>query len=220
MPMPHAIRPTPTDAMAAPLPRPSQLAALGTVLCLYRAQSGGELSGWAQAACAERGGGVDSDGFREHLLFHDHDGRPCWRLYLLPDSDFLAWERLAATLPIHAGVVREDGIGERLWSRLAARLRGERWEASVLRLHALRCSPGFGWSAEPPVLAASLVTPSPLGAAAARRIARAEGAEGDAMVEDCCCRQAASLAAQAALSNAGSVDDIYPLIRLNPRGFP
>jgi hypothetical protein len=221
MPMPHAVRPSPSNssAMPAPLPRPSQLAALGTVLCLYRAQSGGELSGWAQAVRAERGGGVDSDGLREHLLFHDRDGRPCWRLYLLPDSDFLAWERVAASLPVHAGAVREDGIGERLWSRLANRLRGDRWEASVLRLHALHCSPGFGSGAESPVLAASLVAPSSLGAAAARRIARAEGADGDALVEDCCCRQAASLAAQA-LSNAGSADDIYPLIRLNPRGFP
>ena len=31
------------------LPHPQQLAALGAVLCLYRMQRGGELSGWQQA---------------------------------------------------------------------------------------------------------------------------------------------------------------------------
>jgi len=199
------------------LPQPRQLAALGTVLCLHRPQAGGELAGWAQALCAEARSSLDSDGLREHLLFYDRDGRCCWRLSLLPDSDFLAWEQLAATLPLQADVTHGAGIGERLWSRLAGRMRGERWQASVLRLHALRCSPGFGFS-EQPVLAASLAPLSTLGAAAARRIARDEGAEGESFVEECCCRQAALAAAQAALANTRQSEEVFPLVRLNLRG--
>ncbi|MGH8033365.1 MAG: Hemin transport protein [Luteimonas sp.] len=196
------------------LPSPSQLAALGAVLCLYRAQSGGELTGWAQATRAESHSVLDSDGLREHLVFRDRDGRCCWRLSLLPDSDFLAWERLTATLPTQADAVRAAGIGERLWWRLADRLRGDRWQACVLRLHALRCSPGFGLR-EQPVLAASLAAPSPLGAATARRLARDEGADSEALTDDCCCRQAALAAAQVASTPAWHGDEVFPLIRLN-----
>ncbi|PSD48555.1 Hemin transport protein, partial [Stenotrophomonas maltophilia] len=40
-------------------------------------------------------------------------------------------------------------------------------------------------------LAASLSTLSSLGAATARRIARLEGAEGELVIDDCCCADAA-----------------------------
>lgn len=206
-----------TDVPAPRLPQPRQLAALGTVLCLHRVQTGGELAGWAQAVRAEARSSLDSDGLREYLSFYDRDGRCCWRLSLLPDSDFLAWEQLAATLSRRDEVRQGAGIGERLWSRLAGRMRGERWQASVLRLHALRCSPGFGFS-EQSVLAASLAPLSTLGAVAARRIARDEGVEGEAFVEDCCCRQAALAAAQAALANTRQTEEVFPLVRLNLRG--
>ena len=49
-------------------PQPRQLAALGTVLCLYRPQYGSELSGWAQAVRVEARIGVESDGLREEAV--------------------------------------------------------------------------------------------------------------------------------------------------------
>ena len=90
------------DSIAAPhsaaWPTPAQLATLGTVLCLYRAD-GNELGGWRQAVRVHACQGVDSEGLRESLCFLDARGRCVWRLYLLPDSDFLAWDRLVAALP-------------------------------------------------------------------------------------------------------------------------
>lgn len=195
------------------LPQPQQLAALGAVVCLYPVEAGGELGGWTQAVRAEIGSDLDSDGLREHLLFYDRDDRCCWQLHLLPDSDFLAWERLAARLPVCAAAPRAERIGARLWSRLAHRLRGERWRASALRLHALHGGPGFGAFAPPPGLAASVASLSMLGAAAARRIARLEGADGEAFVEDCCCRQAALAAMRAASAAAARDEDTYSSIR-------
>ena len=196
---------------AAQLPTPGQLAQLGTVLCLYRQQSGGELAGWSQAVRAEAGAEVDSDGSVESLLFYDRDDRCCWRLYLLPDSDFLAWERLATALPPHADPLAAAGIGERLLRRLAGNLGGGRWTGSILRLHALRGGPGFGL-APPAVLAASLASVSPLGAAIARRIAQRQGAEAQGLVDECCCERAA----RAAAARSPGDDDTYALIRLNP----
>ena len=203
-------------ASASVLPHPQQLAALGPLLCLYRAHAGGELGGWAQAVRAAACSDLDSDGLQECLLFFDRDGRCCWRLYLLPDSDFLAWERLASCLPNRGE--RESatggGIGERLWHRLAGRLRGADWLGSALRLHALPTSPGFALRA-PPLLAASLATLSPLGAGVARRIALAEGADGAALADDCCCRRAAMAASHDAAGNGRDGDEPFPLIRFN-----
>jgi hypothetical protein len=154
------------------------LAALGTVLCLYRLQHGSELSGWAQAAYAEAAIGMDSDGLRESVRFFDRDHRCCWRLHLLPDSDFLAWDRMLELLPgTHAAMQGEHGVAERLWRRLAGRLQGGRWRACPVRLYALT-RPGSS-----PVLAASLAPVSPLGAATARRIVDAEGVEADIVSE-------------------------------------
>ncbi|WP_368561686.1 Hemin transport protein [Pseudoxanthomonas sp. UTMC 1351] len=155
------------------LPQPQQLAALGTVLCLYRLQHGTELAGWAQAAYAEAAVGVDSDGLRESVRFFDRDGRCCWRLHLLPDSDFLAWDRMMTSLPCAQETTeRERGVAERLWWRMAGRLLGGHWRACTVRLYAL----ARGAS---PVLAASLAPVSPLGATTARRIVDAEGVEVD-----------------------------------------
>lgn len=174
-PTPHALR--------MPMPMPDALAALGTVLCVYRSRCGdglgGELGGWQQAVRAETWCGIDSDGWQECLQFRDRDGDCCWRLYLLPDSDFLAWERLQQTLPRveapHAtcrdcGLGREDGIAGRLWRRASLRLRGERWQLSALRLHALSSPHG----APIATLAASLAPVSPLGADMLQRVARLE----------------------------------------------
>lgn len=202
-------------AMTAPgMPAPQLLVALGTVLCLYRPQHGGELAGWTQAMRAEVRAGVDSDGLRESLLFFDGEGRCCWRLYLLPDSDFLGWDRLLATLPPCREGEVAGGIGERLWRRLAGRLLGEQWNASTLRLHLLH-NPAGPWA-----LAASPARVSPLGAATARRILQAEGAEGDLPVDDCCCAGAVARSASAQTTSTPGAGDADAWVILNQRKQP
>jgi hypothetical protein len=196
---------------AQSLPRAQQLAALGTVLCLYRHQDGGELSGWARAVRVESRAGVDSDGLRESLAFFDSEGRCCWRLYLLPDSDFVAWDRLLALLPSREEMEAATGVGERLWRRLAGRLLGGQWQACVLRLHVVPAE------VRRRVLAASPATVSPLGAATAQRIARAEGAEQSIRTDDCCCAQSAFAAAHGSDKQMTAGAHALPLVRLNSR---
>lgn len=150
----------PGELPAPGMPHPGQLAALGIVLCLYRPALGAELEGWrracAMAACQQ----LDSDGLRERLVFFDAYGHCCWQLCLLPDSDFLAWDRLLAGVP--ALVDAGGGVAERLWRRLASRLRGgDGWQGKVLRL---RAAGPLGMT-----LAAQAATPSALGRQVARR---------------------------------------------------
>lgn len=192
-------------------PQPRQLAALGTVLCLYRPQYGSELSGWAQAVRVEARIGVESDGLRESLMFFDREGRCCWHLWLLPDSDFVAWDRLAASLPNHDACALQAGIGERLWQRLARRLTGENWRACALRLHALP------QPLATPLLAASLAPLSVLGAATARDIARAEGAEMEHLSDDCCCAQAAFASIHSPATGESYQQALIPLSTTNKR---
>lgn len=186
-----SLLPPPTAAHA--LPTPEALAALGTVLCVYRSRRGdglgGELGGWLQAVRAEAWCGIDSDGWQECLQFRDRAGDCCWRLYLLPDSDFLAWERLQQALPRveapHAacrdcGPGRDDGIAGRLWRRMSLQVGGERWQLSALRLHAL-ASPHGGPAT---TLAASLAPVSPLGAGMLQRVARLEDIDLGAAFDD------------------------------------
>lgn len=194
----------PTDRQAEgadSLPRPSQLATLGTVLCLYRPSFGSELAGWARSATLAVQLQVDSDGLRESLWFFDREGQCCWRLHLLPDSDFLAWDRLASALP---GLPAQDstgGIGERLWRRLANRVRGDTWRMSVLRLHAIG---SLGDE-----LAASPAPVSTLGTGLLRRVAQEEGLDLPvaAATHDCCCNSGVRHAASDDAAKA-------PLIRL------
>lgn len=161
------LRGLPARSPAAP-PTAGQLAALGTVLCLYRADQN-ELAGWQDAVAVHACQGLDSDGVHESLCFTDAHGDCCWRLYLLPESDFLAWDRLVAGLSTRTASSDDANVGERLWRRLAGSLGGRRWRMCAARLHAI----GQGRS-----LAASLAPLSSLGAATARRIARLEGVDG------------------------------------------
>jgi hypothetical protein len=147
------------------LPHPGQLVALGTVLCLFRPSLGGELEGWRRARRVAAVQHVDSEGPNECLCFFDAEEECCWRLYLLPDSDFLAWDRVLEGVPAMADTAG-GGVGERLWRRLAGRLRGDIWRGSVIRLH---LTGGMGMQ-----LAASAATPSEWGRKAARRIGRVE----------------------------------------------
>ncbi len=216
----------------ASLPSAAGLASLGTVLCVYRSRYGGELGGWAQAVSVESWCGIDSDGWHECLQFRDRNGHCCWRLYLLPDSDFFAWEQLAAQLPRgEAQPSPGDGIATRLWRRVASRVGGERWLASVLRLHTLPAAQQA--TASVPVLAASLAPVSPFGADVVRRIARIEGIDSEGPLDDCCCRQFAVIAPpQAARTTAAPRretarsaphpdgmhhDTAFPLIRFHTR---
>ena len=160
------------------LPEPRQLAALGTMLCLSRARDAHPLAGWAAAVRAVVSCHCDSDGLRESLSFLDRRGHCCWRLYLLPDSDFLAWEDVSARLPSRRPC-EHAAIGQRLWSRLANRLDGGHWQASALCLHALPTAAGIT------TLAASLASLSAIGLVVAQRIAREEGAIDETLGEAC-----------------------------------
>ena len=199
------------EQIASILPRPQQLASLGTVLCLYRPQHGSELSGWAQAVRVESRAGVDSEGLRESLMFFDCNGDCCWRLCLLPDSDFLAWDRLLGSLPACAMAESESSVAERLWRRLAGRLLGGQWQACALRFHEVPAA------TSPHALAASLAAISALGSARARRIAQAEGAEELIRHHDCCCAQSSFAASNAAPSGVAQASPEFPLIRFEPR---
>lgn len=166
------------------MPHARQLAELGAVLCLYRVQSASELDGWSQAVHAASESVLDSDGLCESLQFFDRDGHCCWRLYLLPDTDFLAWESLVAGLPAQRDGGSTGGIGERLWRRMSRYLGGPAWRANILRFHALPSPIHPGED----VLAASLPVLSDCGAEVARRFVQREGTECMALIEACRCR--------------------------------
>lgn len=152
------------------LPTPHQLAALGPVLCAYR---GRLLDGWRAAVGATHGVCVDADGVREYVLLHDAGGRVCWRLYLLPDSDFLAWESLTATLPAaeRGDVGYRGGLRARLWRQLADNVMGAPQHSLVLRLAARH----IGFLSAPP-LTVHLAGVSATGLVMAQRLARRIGA--------------------------------------------
>jgi hypothetical protein len=202
--------------MRPAMPDARALAALGTVLCVYRGRAGGELAGWARAAHAAYVSALDSEGLRECIAFFDADDRACWRLYLLPDTDFLAWERLAYALPARcAGHDVSAGIAERLWRRWFGEGAQTAWQAGVLRLHALPGGPGH---AALSILAASLAPLSAFGGDVARRILRSEGLDAGSAIDDCCCRQTEPRGTMATARDAPAQDAAaFPLIRFHVR---
>lgn len=159
--------------LAQALPQPQQLAELGAVLCLWRMHAGSDLAGWSQAVRASYGCELDSAGLREQVWFFDASGACCWRLCLLPDTDFLAWDRLVNGLPWQPDRRDVPGLAERLWRHLSRHLLEPDWRACVLRFH-VRGAPVEVAGA----LAASLPALSPLGCEQARRIVRDEGIDG------------------------------------------
>lgn len=165
--MPHGGMDNPAATRRTVMPAVSALAALGPVLCMHRAEHGNELAGWSRAVHAESRVRMDSEDVIESLHFFDAAGGCCWRLYLLPESDFLAWDRLQSRLPGCCDHELRSGIAERLWQRLAGTLRGGSWHLSTVRLHVVR----EGTQA---CLAASAASPSMPGIERARRIARIE----------------------------------------------
>lgn len=168
------------DAVAAALPAPQRLAAVATVLCLYPPRHRDALDGWLLAQRAERLLRRDGADRREAMLFRDRAGRACWCLYLLPDSDFLAWDDATAALPACRGGEARSGAWARLRRRWSRRLRGP-WQARILRLQVLADEAGRC------ILLADRAEPSALGLAHAQRIAAAEGARLHAQADACCC---------------------------------
>ncbi|HAI94922.1 MAG TPA: Hemin transport protein [Xanthomonadaceae bacterium] len=136
--MPHGGMDNPGVSRRTVMPAASALAALGPVLCMHRPGHGNELVGWSRAVHTESRVRMDSEDVIESLHFFDAAGGCCWRLYLLPDSDFLAWDRLQSRLPGCCDSEPRSGIADRLWQRLAGTLRGGAWQLSAVRLHALR----------------------------------------------------------------------------------
>lgn len=152
--------PCPPPTAAPPCPA-AALARLGPLLCLSRALEPHVLAGWSLARRVQPRICVDAEGPREALCFHAADGRLCWQLYLLPDSDWLAWDELVARLL--AGAIQPPSLPPVAPCPWAIRLGiGEPlWRACALRLHAL---PGDE-------LAASQARLSRAGSDAALRIA-------------------------------------------------
>ncbi|WP_363798154.1 Hemin transport protein [Lysobacter firmicutimachus] len=167
-------------ADSAALPAPERLAAVATVLCAYPPRHRDALDGWLHARRAERLLRRDGEDRCEALLFRDDGGRACWCLYLLPDSDFLAWDDAIAALPACRGGEARSGAWARLRRRWLRRLRG-RWQAQILRLQVLADDAGHC------ILLADRAEPSALGLAHAQRIAAAEGARLRAQADACCC---------------------------------
>lgn len=165
----YRLPPTCHVPAAAALPTPRQLAALGPVLCAYR---GRLLDGWRAAVDATHGVCVDADGVYEYVLLRDRQGRVCWHLYLLPDSDFLAWERLASALPgaAQADVEESGGLPARLWRQLADNVMGAPRYSRVVRLTVRQID-----RLSVPRLTAHPVGVSAAGVAMAQRLVRRTG---------------------------------------------
>ena len=137
---------------------PDALASLGPVLCLHAEGDPHLLSGLRRAARVIAQIRLDSDGPHEQLRFLDAGGACCWRLHLLPDSDYLAWERLLSRLPVESETPARRSAAPP-WRRSVA----PRWRACAVRLHSI--AEGGGQC-----LAVSDVVLSSLGLACARRI--------------------------------------------------
>lgn len=147
----------------------ARLAALGPLLCLYRAGDTHPLTGLADARRVAPLVRIDSDGPFEALAFLAGDGRPCWQLCLLPDSDWFCWDAMLAQLG--QPMVLDCAQPARACGEGIRRAAGSpRWRASAIRLHAAA-------QASPCGLAASVAPLSTCGHQAAERLARAAGAE-------------------------------------------
>ena len=123
------------QAIALPPSRPlaaltRRWPALGPVLWLWRAPGGcaadlSQVAGWN---CVHR---IEPDGICEALRFFRDDGREQARLYLLPDSDYLAWEQLLQCVPCGTPEPAHS-MHQRLraaaWSRV-----GHAWQGAIVR---------------------------------------------------------------------------------------
>jgi hypothetical protein len=170
------------DADDATLPRIASvlanLPALGDVLCevrpapalpehalaRWRAVVGNALPlpdhpwlhGIARVAALRAAVDIDSDGPRECLEFLDMRGAALMRVWLLPDSDYCAWDYLLAR---HAVPVASASIGashhEGWMGRHHWRIGLRRWQAAVVRFRLERVA-GLNLLGMSPVPASAL----------------------------------------------------------------
>lgn len=115
----------------------ASLAALGPLLCLYRAIETHVLTGLSHAAAIVPSVRIDSDGPSEALLFLEANGRPCWQLYVLPDSDYFAWDMLLARLSKPRPSTVPSPIEPFTPACIHRGVGNPIWRASALRLHTL-----------------------------------------------------------------------------------
>ena len=154
--------------MTAALPigacSPDALSALGPVLCLHGAGDPHLLAGWSRATHFAARIGLDSEGPSESICFFN-DAGCCWRLHRLPDSDFLAWERLLERTP----AVPAESPRAASWLQRCKHAAISPWRACGVRLLAVSDATGTAR------LAATDVNLSRLGLECAQRIARSIG---------------------------------------------
>jgi len=114
---------------------------------------------------------VTSHGPREWLCFRDAAGDMQGKLFLLPDTDYLAWDEMAAAGRLDAEPTPERWNAHGAFLRGALSRLGSGWRARLLTFELKRLPWLRTLGARPP-LRISL-----LGLELARAIARAEGAE-------------------------------------------
>ena len=108
---------------------PEKLAALGPLLCLHASCDPHLLSGWTRAIASFAWATLDTHGPCEGICFVDADGACCWQLQRLPDSDFLGWDRLLASLPSAQPATGKRSAWTRHWPTCAP----ARWRTSRAR---------------------------------------------------------------------------------------
>lgn len=149
---------------------PELLAALGPLLCLYRADDPHALCGWSGAKSVQACIKINSDGPREALTFFDARRRVCWQLHLLPDSDYLSWDRVLSCVRCELDTTQSSWLKKIDAIPISRAIGNPIWRACPLRFHAVqnldneRC------------LALSDVNLSNAGRKAAEAIAKSEGA--------------------------------------------
>lgn len=95
---------------------------------------------------------ITAHGPREWLCFQSATGAIEARLFLLPDSDVLEWDRMSATLGIEpAAADRHDPPTHTTFLGRALSRFGQRWQARLLEFHCLRQSRLSVVDARPPL---------------------------------------------------------------------
>lgn len=148
---------------------PQLLAALGPLLCLYRADDPHALCGWSWAKSVQACIKINSDGPREALTFFDARYRACWQLYLLPDSDYLNWDKVLSCMRCQLDATQNSWLKQIQAPPIARAIGNPIWRACALRLYAV---PGLNNEQS---LAWADVNLSNAGRKAAEAIAKSEG---------------------------------------------
>jgi hypothetical protein len=111
-----------------PVEAPATIGSRGLLLLDHPA-----LTVLARCLCASAHVQVTSHGPREWLSFRDADGNALAKLYLLPDTDYLAWDEMVAAMRF-APPVKEpaDWQAHTAFLRLAFARLGTAWQARLV----------------------------------------------------------------------------------------